>query len=135
MNKGKVSFKAYTMEQPSLLPSSLDELIPVAHLVRVVNRVVDELDIEPLLAKYKGGGTSSYHPHMMLKVIVYAYTQKIYSSRKIEKALWENIGFMWISGGNKPDFHTINNFRGAVMKEVIRKVFASLMEWLVEEGM
>lgn len=71
---------------------------------------------------------------MMLKVIVYAYTQKIYSSRKIEKALWENIGFMWISGGNKPDFHTLNNFRGAVMKEVVRKVFASLMEWLVEEG-
>ena len=122
------------MEQPSLLPPSLDELIPAQHLVRVVNRVVDELDLEPLLAKYKGGGTSSYHPRMMLKVIVYAYTQKIYSSRKMEKALWENIGFMWISGGNKPDFHTLNHFRGVVMKEVVRKVFASLMEWLVEEG-
>lgn len=134
MNNGKVTFKPYTLEQPSLLPPSMDELIPAQHLVRVVNRVVDELDIEPLLAKYKGGGTSSYHPRMMLKVIVYAYTQKIYSSRKIEKALWENIGFMWISGGNKPDFHTLNNFRGAVMKEVVRKVFASLMEWLVEEG-
>jgi transposase len=109
-------------------------LIPEQHLVRVVNRVVDELDIAPLLAKYKGGGTSSYHPRMMLKVIVYAYTQKIYSSRKIEKALWENIGFMWISGGNRPDFHTLNNFRGSVMKEAVREVFASLMEFLVEEG-
>lgn len=134
MNNGKITFKAYSMEQLRLLPPSLDELIPAEHLVRVVNRVVDELDIEPLLAKYKGGGTSSYHPRMMLKVIVYAYTQKIYSSRKIEKALWENIGFMWISGGNKPDFHTINNFRGDTLKEVVRKVFASLMEWLVEEG-
>jgi transposase len=134
MKHGQITFKPYTMEQPSLLPPSLDELIPAQHLVRVVNRVVDELDIEPLLAKYKGGGTSSYHPHMMLKVIVYAYTQKVYSSRKIEKALWENIGFMWISGGNKPDFHTINNFRGETMKEAVRKVFASMMEFLVEEG-
>jgi transposase len=124
MNNGKVIFKEYNMNQPSLLPPSLEELIPEQHLVRVVNRVVDELDIGPLLAKYKGGGTSSYHPRMMLKVMVYAYTQKIYSSRKIEKALWENIGFMWISGGNRPDFHTLNNFRGSVMKAVVRKVFA-----------
>jgi transposase len=134
MNNGKVTFKQYTMSQASLLPPSLEELIPEQHLVRVVNRVVDELDITPLLAKYKGGGTSSYHPRMMLKVIVYAYTQKVYSSRKIEKAMWENIGFMWISGGNRPDFHTLNNFRGSVMKEAVRKVFASLMEFLVEEG-
>ena len=134
MNNGKVTFKPYSMEQPSLLPPSLDEIIPPQHLVRVVNRVIDELDIKPLLEKYKGGGTSSYHPRMMLKVIVYAYTQKIYSSRKIEKALWENIGFLWISGGNKPDFHTLNNFRGEVMKEEVRQVFASLLEWLVEEG-
>ena len=132
MNNGKVTFKEYNMKQPSLLPPSLEELIPEHHLVRVVNRVVDELDISPLLAKYKGGGTSSYHPRMMLKVIVYAYSQKIYSSRKIEKALWENIGFMWISGGNRPDFHTINNFRSETMKEAVRKVFASLMEFLVE---
>lgn len=134
MNNGKVTFKPYIMEQMSLLPPSLAELIPAQHLVRVVNRVVDELEIEPLLAKYKGGGTSSYHPRMMLKVIVYAYTQKIYSSRKIEKALWENIGFLWISGGNQPDFHTINNFRGDTLKEAVRKVFAAMMEFLVEEG-
>jgi transposase len=134
MNNGKVIFKEYNLKQPSLLPPSLEELIPEHHLVRVVNRVVDELDIRPLLAKYKGGGTSSYHPRMMLKVIVYAYTQKIYSSRKIEKGLWENIGFMWISGGNRPDFHTINNFRSETMKEVVRKVFASLLAFLVEEG-
>jgi transposase len=113
MYNGQITFKTYTMEQPGLPPPSLEELVPANHLVRVVNRVVEELDIAPLLAKYKGGGTSSYHPRMMLKVIVYAYTQKIYSSRKIKKALWENIGFMWISGGNKTDFHAINNFRGS----------------------
>ncbi len=54
---------------------------------------------------YKGGGTSSHHPKMMLKVIVYAYTQKIYSSRQIAKALREK----WISGNNQPDYRTINS--------------------------
>jgi transposase len=113
MKDKQITFKPYSMEQMSLLPPSLEELIPEHHLVRVVNRVVEELDLAPLLAKYKGGGASSYHPKMMLKVIVYAYTQKIYSSRKMEKALWENIGFMWLSGGNRPDFHTLNNFRSS----------------------
>lgn len=134
MKHQQITFKPYCMDQLSLLPPSLDELIPAQHLVRVVNQVVEALDLEPLLAKYKGGGTSSYHPRMMLKVIVYAYTQKIYSSRKIEKALWENLGFMWLSGGNRPDFHTINNFRSETMQEVVRKVFASVLEFLVEEG-
>jgi len=82
MNNGNVTFKAYTMEQPRLLPPDLGELIPEDHLVRVVNRVVDEIDLEPLLRKYKGGGTSSYHPRMMLKVLVYAYSEKIFTSRR-----------------------------------------------------
>src|SRR3990172_8625005 len=127
-------FKPYTMAQASLLPPSLEELIPPDHLVRVVNRMVEKIDIRPLLAKYKGGGTSSYHPRMMLKVLVYAYSQNIYTSRKIEKALWENVSFMWISGGNKPDFRTINTFRGEVLKEAVREVFASVLELLIEQG-
>ena len=77
MKKGNVTFKAYTMAQPSLLPADLEELIPEEHLVRVVNRVVEAIDLDPLLAKYKGGGTSSYHPRMMLKVLVYAYSEKV----------------------------------------------------------
>jgi len=71
---------------------------------------------------------------MMLKVLVYAYTQKIYSSRKIAKALRENIHFMWISGENRPDFRTINDFRGSRMKGVIESVFAEVLEYLIEAG-
>jgi len=134
MNNGKITFKEYTMEQASLLPPSLEELIPEDHLVRVVNRVIEQIDIKPLLAKYKGGGTSSYHPRMLLKVIVYAYAEKIYSSRKIAKALRENVNFMWISGGNQPDFRTINHFRGVVMKEAVRAVFSKVLELLIEGG-
>jgi transposase len=130
----RVTFKPYTMDQPALLPASLDELVPQEHLVRVINQTIEELNIDPLLKRYKGGGTSSFHPKMMLKVMVYAYTQKIYTSRKIAKSLRENIQFMWISGGSHPDFRTINRFRGSVMKEVVGELFTSVLEYLVEKG-
>jgi transposase len=136
MKKGhsKVTFKPYTMDQPSLLPPSLEELIPEDHLVRVVNRVMDELDLEPILNEYKGGGTSSYHPRMMLEVLVYAYTQKVNSSRQIAKGMRENVNFMWISGNNRPDFRTINRFRSSVMKEGIEVVFGEVLQYLIEGG-
>jgi transposase len=136
MKKGhnKITFKPYTMAQPTLLPQNLEELIPEDHLVRVVNRVIDSLDLEPILSEYKGGGTSSYHPRMMLKVLVYAYTQKVNSSRQIAKALRENVNFMWISGNNRPDFRTINRFRSSVMKEGIEVVFTEVLQYLIEEG-
>ena len=136
MKKGhsKITFKPYTMDQPSLLPASLEELIPADHLVRVVNRVMDGLALEPILNEYKGGGTSSYHPRMMLKVLVYAYTQKVNSSRQIAKGLRENVNFMWISGNNRPDFRTINRFRSSVMKEGIEVVFSEVLQYLIEGG-
>lgn len=122
------------MAQPSLIPPSWDELIPANHIVRVVNRAIERINLEPMLRKYKGGGTSSYHPGMLLKVLVYAYTQRIYSSRQIAKAVRENVNFLWLSGGNQPDFRTINHFRGERMKDVIEEVFTAVLEMLVEEG-
>jgi transposase len=136
MKKGhsQIVCKEYRQGQAMLLPPSLGELIPEGHLVRVVNRVVEEIDISALMRKYKGGGTSAYHPRMMLKVLVYAYVERKYSSRTIAKALRENVNFMWLSGMNQPDFRTVNGFRGERMKGVIEEVFASVVEVLVEEG-
>ena len=71
---------------------------------------------------------------MLLKVLVYSYTQQLYSSRKIAKALRENIYFMWLSGNQQPDFRTINRFRSEVVKEVIEDIFTSVLELLIEEG-
>jgi len=112
----KVVFKTYHQDQLSLLPPSYDALVPVNHPVRVVNTIIDHLDITELEGTYKGGGTSSYHPRMLLKVIIYAYLRNLYSSCKIEQALSENIHFMWLSGENKPDHNTINDFRGKRLK-------------------
>jgi transposase len=127
-------FKPYVQNQLSLMPARLDELIPADHLVRVINQAIDQLDLEPLQKQYKGGGTSSFHPVMMLKVIVYAYSEKVYSSRRIAKALRENVNFMWISGNNRPDFRTINHFRSSRMKAVIDEVFGEVLEYLIEQG-
>lgn len=127
-------FKPYIMNQTALLPSSYNEKIPANHLVRVVSEAVEKIDISPLLAQYRGGGTSSYHPKMLLKVLVYGYTERIYSSRRIAKALRENIHFMWISGENCPDFRTVNDFRSSRMKTVIEEVFSAVLEYLVEAG-
>ena len=131
---GKITFKPYTMEQPMLLPPNLEELIPPSHMVRIVNNFIESVDLSILTSSYKGGGTSSYHPKMLLKVLVYAYARRIYSSRQIAAALRENIHFMWLSGGNNPDFRTINRFRGERLAETIQEVFAKLIEYLIDQG-
>jgi len=127
-------FKPYTPKQAMLMPANLDEMIPEGHLVRVVDEMIDQLDIAPLKRQYKGGGTSAYHPRMLLKVLIYAYSQQSFSSRKIAKALRENIHYMWLSGMSQPDHRTINRFRGVVMKAVVDEVFYGIVEQLFELG-
>jgi len=130
----KVVFKNYTPNQILLLPLSLEEMIEANHPVRVVNQVIDSINIDPLLKKYKSGGTSSYHPRLMLKVLVYAYLSNVYSSRKMEAALKENIHFMWLAGMSKPDHNTLNRFRSERLKDVLKEVFAQVVKMLTESG-
>jgi transposase len=135
IKRSNVKFKDYAQNQIMLIPPSLEEMINVNYPVRIVNQVIDKIDIDPLFAKYKGGGTSSYHPRMLLKVVVFAYLSNIYSSRRMEAALKENIHFMWISGMNTPDHNTINRFRSERLKGVLKQVFGKVVELLVAEGL
>ncbi len=128
----KPKFKEYNQGQIRLLPLNIEEMIPEKHLVRVVNATIEKLNISVLIETYKGGGSSAYHPIMMIKILLYAYCMKIYSSRSIEKELKENINYMWVSGNNKPDFRTINNFRSGRLKDVIEDLFGSMLIMLVE---
>jgi transposase len=130
----KVTFKPYVQNQGWLLPPTLDELIPVDHKVRLVSQAIDGMDLEPILNTYKGGGTSAYHPRMLLKVLVYGYIEQLYSSRKIEKALGENICFMWLSGMQMPDHGTLNGFRKNQLKQTVKDVFAQVLLLLIEQG-
>jgi len=131
----RITFKPYNQDQLFLLPPSLDDFIPAGHPVRYVNDIVDKIDLDLLLRKYKGGGSSTYHPKMMLKVLVYAYLKNIYSSRMIESALKESVYFMWLSGMNQPDHNTINRFRSDRLKGVLKEVFGRVVELLVEAGL
>lgn len=125
-------FKDISGVQPVLFPENIFDKIPHNHPVRIVNQVVDGLDISSIIEQYKGGGTSSFHPRMMIKILFYSYLSNIYSCRKIEKALHENINFMWISGNSTPDFRTINFFRGKRLKGEIQKLFSEVVRMLNE---
>jgi len=130
----KPVFKKYQPTQAFLLPPSLDELIDAQHPVRTVAQVIDQIDIDALMKKYKGGGASSYHPRMLLKTLVYAYISNIYSSRRIEAACKENIHFMWLAGMNKPDHHTVNRFRSERLRHVLQEVFSQVVLLLADAG-
>lgn len=137
MSKRKLKpvFKAYDPDQMSLLPPSLEELIPDNHVVRIVKEVIDKLDIDPILKKYKGGGCSSFHPKLMLKILIYGYLSNIYSSRKIEAAVQSNIHFMWLAGMQRPDHNTINRFRSDKLNGVLKEVFSQVVMLMVESDL
>ena len=107
----KIIYKSYNQNDSLLFPPSLGELIPENHPVRTVSAIIDRLDISGIESTYKGGSTSSYHPRMLLKVIVYSYMCNVYSGRRMERLLQENVNYMWLSGMSRPDFRTINRFR------------------------
>jgi transposase len=127
-------FKTYDQEQIPLLPLTFDGLIDEHHLVRVVNKVVNSMNINEMVRTYKGGGTTAYHPRMLLKVLLYAYCVKLYTGRKIARALRQDINFMWLSGMSTPDFRTINHFRSCRAKEVIESLFEQMLLFMIEHG-
>ena len=130
----KLAIKSDNRKQNLLLPPSLDELVPENHMVRVVDSVIDRLDISDILSTYRGGGNSAFNPKMMLKVLVFAYLSKVYSSRRIEELLRRDIYFMWLAGMKRPDFRTINYYRGKRLKDGFDAVFTQVVELLHEEG-
>lgn len=130
----KLAIKSDNRKQNLLLPPSLDELVPENHMVRVVDAVIDRLDISDILSTYRGGGNSAFNPKMMLKVLVFAYLSNVYSSRRIEELLKRDIYFMWLAGMKRPDFRTINYYRGKRLKDGFDTVFTQVVRLLHEEG-
>jgi transposase/signal peptidase I len=130
----KPKFKSYNQGQVSLFPPSLDEKVPKNSPARIINQIVDNLDLSKVFDTYKGGGTTAYNPRMMLKVVLYGYLNNIYSSRKIEQALTDRVTFMWLSGNQTPDHNTINRFRSSHLKDSIHEVFTQVVVMLVEMG-
>ena len=130
----RITYKPYLQGQGVLFPVSIDSKISDDHPVRLISQIVEELDLSGINFGYKGGGNSSYHPRMLLKVLFYAYLNNVYSCRKIESQLEQNIYYIWLSGDQRPNFRTINNFRSLRLKWSIHKLFVQVVFMLVEMG-
>lgn len=128
-------FKPYFQHQSYLFPPNLEDLVAPNHPCRVVNEIVNKIDLKDLMAAYKGGGTSSYHPAMLLKVVVYCYLTNIYSSRAMEAAVAENIHLMWLSGMSKPDHNTLNRFRSDRLRNSLKGIFVQIVQMLSDQGL
>ncbi len=110
-----------------------NEEISQSDPVRVVDSIVENLDLKDFKKLYKEKGRCPYHPKMMLKVILYAYMNNIYSCRKIERQVQRDIHYIWLAAQERPDFVTINRFRNRVKKE-INNIFTQIVLLLAERG-
>jgi transposase len=106
-------YRAYLPEQDLLLPPSLRDWLPEDHLAYFVSDVVEQLDLSAIESVYEKEerGQPPYHPRMMTKVVLYGYCVGVFSSRRMEKKLAEDVGFRVLAAGNEPDFRTISDFR------------------------
>ena len=129
----KIHYHPYTPNQLVLFPQRIDENIAENDPVRIISAIVDSLNLEAFKKLYKEKGRSPYHPRMMLKVILYAYMNNVYSCRRIEKLLLRDIHYIWLAGYEKPDFITINRFRNKVKGE-INNIFTQVVLILSSKG-
>jgi len=129
----KIHFRSYNPNQIVLFPQRIDENISSDDPVRILSAMVDSLDLSSFHKLYKDSGRSPYHPRMMLKAVLYAYMNNIYSCRKIEKSLLRDIHFIWLAGYEKPDYRTINRFRNRV-KDEINGIFTQIVLILASKG-
>ena len=106
------TFRPYHPDQLLLLPPSLSDWLPDSHLARFVSDLVDTLDLSAIEDTYdEDRGYPPYHPCMMVKLLVYAYSTGTYSSRRIAEKLIDSVAYRFLAAGNQPDFRTISGFR------------------------
>ena len=101
-----------------LLPPSVDEWLPEKHLARFVVEVVDGMDLRAMSGRYRGSGSASYHPRMLLGILVYGYATGIFSSRKLERATYDSVAFRFIAANDHPDHDTIATFRRRFLGQI-----------------
>jgi transposase len=132
MSKG---YRPYLPEQDLLLPPSLRDWLPENHLAYFVSDVVDQLDLSPIHAVYEKDlrGQPPYDPRMMTKLLVYGYCVGVYSARKIQQRLSEDVGFRVLAAGNAPDFRTISDFR-KIHLATLEGLFEQVLKIVLETG-
>jgi len=112
------NFRTIDRETGYLLPPSVDEWLPEKHLARFVVEVIDGLDLRAMSGDYRGSGSASYHPRMLLGILVYGYATGVFSSRKLERATYDSVAFRFIAANDHPDHDTIAAFRRRFLKQI-----------------
>ena len=129
------TYRPYLPEQDLLLPPSLRDWLPEGHLAYFVSDLIDAMDLGEIEAYYEreDRGYPPYHPRMMVKVLVYGYCVGVFSSRRLQKRLQEDIGFKLLAAGNEPDFRTLSDFRKLHLK-VLQGLFEQVLRMALELG-
>jgi transposase len=129
------TYRGYLPEQDLLLPPSLRDWLPEDHLAYFLSDVVEQLDLSAIESVYEKEerGQPPYHPRMMTKILLYGYCVGVFSSRRIEKRLREDVGFRVLAAGNEPDFRTISDFRKLHLA-ALQRLFDQLLQIALQAG-
>lgn len=130
----KIQIKSETRKDLSFFPSSFEDYIPKDDKVRMVDSIVRSMDSKPLLSTYEGTGAPPYSPMMLLSLVIYSYINGVYSCRGIASCLRYDIRYMWICGGQRQSYSTINRFRSDHLLKCIDYYFDKVVAILVEKG-
>jgi transposase len=128
------NFRPIDRDTGYLLPPSVDEWLPEKHLARFIVEVIDGLDLRAMSGSYRGSGSASYHPALLLGILVYGYATGVFSSRKLERATFDSVAFRFIAANQNPDHDTIAAFRRRFLKE-IEGLFVEVLMLAREMGM
>jgi transposase len=130
------SYRPYEPDQVMLLPAAPQDWLAPGHLAYFISDTVDTLELKAFYARYEGGGSRNqpFHPAMMVKVLVYAYATGVFSSRKIERRLHEDLAFRLLAAGNFPRHRTICDFRALHLKE-LADLFVQVVRLAREMGL
>jgi transposase len=127
------NFRPIDRQTGFLLPPSVDEWLPEKHLARFVVEVIDGLDLRVMRGSYRGSGSASYPPSLLLGILVYGYATGVFSSRKLERATYDSVAFRFIAANQHPDHDTIAAFRRRFLPE-IEGVFVQVLAVAREMG-
>lgn len=116
-----------------LQPPSVNEWLPEQHLARFIVELVEGLDLRAMIRSYRGAGSASYHPTVLLALLMYGYATRVFSSRKLERATYASVAFRFIAGNHHPDHDTIANFRRRFLTE-IEGLFVEVLKIAREMG-
>ncbi len=128
------NFRNFDRDTGFLLPPSVNEWLPERHLARFVAEIIDALDVSAMSNSYRGVGSASYHPKLLLAVLVYGYATGVFSSRKLERATYDSVAFRFIAANEHPDHDTIATFRRRFLKET-EALFVQVLLLAREMGM